>query len=85
MRNLRVIYYNENDKELARGNNWINKNAVSIYEGNELVECFTDSIYEEINFKACMDYLQQHYPQAKIIKDGILPTGYDYFDIEIEE
>lgn len=85
MKILEVLYYEDNDRELKYNKYWKNHNCVSIYVNEELKECFADSIYESINFKSCMEYLEKKYPMAKLVSKGVKDTGYDYMIFEIEE
>ncbi len=79
---IEITYYEDNDLHL-KDKYWINKSNVNLFINDELQEIFGDSIYESENFKKCMDYLNEKYPEAKLVRQGTLPTGWDYMIFEL--
>lgn len=75
---LRVTFYEENDLHI-NDKYWINKSNVNLFENEKIKETFTKHIYsEEKNFKDCMKYIAENYPNAKLIEESCYPTGWSY-------
>ena len=76
---LKVTFYEGNDIELKYNKYWINKSNVNLFINEEFDRDFCDHIYsEEENFKDCTKYIEENYPNAKLVKEGCYPTGWCY-------
>ena len=85
MKILEITYYEDNDIHLKNDSLWNNKNNVNLFEDEELQKSFSNSIYENVNYKECMEYINKHYKNIELIKSGCYSTGWDYKIFQVNE
>ena len=77
MNYLKITFYENNDIYLE-DKNWVNKNNVNLFVNGEIKTVFDKSFYGSINLKECMQYIAEHYKNAKLVEQGCSLTGWTF-------